>query len=83
MNEGGVSFTGHTEELASLGNTKDVVMMLANEKIKIALATTHLPLSEVPSHINENLLINTISIINQSLKKHWKLKNPIMMLKQK
>ena len=78
MNEGGVSFTGHTEELASLSNTKDVVMMLANEKIKIALATTHLPLSEVPSHINEDLLINTISIINQSLKNHWKLENPII-----
>ena len=78
MNEGGISFTGHTEELASLGNTKDVVMMLANEKIKIALATTHLPLSEVPSHINEDLLINTISIINQSLKNHWKLENPII-----
>ena len=76
MNEGGVSFTGHTEELASLGNTKHVVMMLANEKIKIALATTHLPLSEVPSHINENLLINTIYIITQSLKNHWKLENP-------
>ena len=78
MNKGGISFTGHTEELASLGNTKDVVMMLANEKIKIALATTHLPLSEVPSHINEDLLVNTISIINQSLKNHWKLENPII-----
>ena len=47
INAGGIPFTGHTEELARLSKSKKVVMMLANQKTKIALASTHIPLSAV------------------------------------
>ena len=51
MNEGGIPFTGHTEYLAERAEAEDVVMMLASEKMRVALATTHLPLKQVPQKL--------------------------------
>ena len=78
INEAGISFTGHTEELAKISNTERVVMMIANEKIKIALATTHVPLTEVSSHISKSLLYEVISILNNSLKEYLGKDNPVI-----
>tara|TARA_X000000368_G_scaffold240541_1_gene189952 strand:- start:1596 stop:2579 length:984 start_codon:yes stop_codon:yes gene_type:complete len=78
LNEGGIAFTGHTEELARLSNTKKVVMMLANKNIKVALATTHIPLSEVSASIEGKHLKDIISIIDKSLKDYWNQKNPLI-----
>ena len=47
INDYGFEFSGHTEFLADISNTKNVVMLLANSKLKVALLTTHLPLSKV------------------------------------
>ena len=76
INKGGIKFTGHTEELAKLSNTDSVVMLLVNEKLKVALATTHLPLKEVPSKITKDLIHETVLIIDKDLKNKWKIKNP-------
>ncbi len=67
INQSGVDFTGHTEYLANLSNTDKTVMMLATEGLRVALATTHLPLSEVPKHIQTDSLKETITIIHHSL----------------
>ena len=78
INKGGIQFTGHTEELAKLSKIDRVVMMLAAEELKVALATTHLPLREVPEHITQDHIEETILIINNDLQKNWKIKNPLI-----
>ena len=47
INDYGFEFSGHTEFLADISKTKNVVMLLANSKIKVALLTTHIPLNKV------------------------------------
>jgi len=68
INEAGISFTGHTEFLADLSNVEQVVMMLATPKLRVALVTTHLPLSQVSSAITATRLENVIRILNHDLK---------------
>jgi len=60
-------FTGHTEYLAGLSNIDKTVMMLATKGLRVALATTHLPLSQVAQNITTESLEQTIRIIHQSL----------------
>ncbi|BBB24236.1 4-hydroxythreonine-4-phosphate dehydrogenase [Isorropodon fossajaponicum endosymbiont JTNG4] len=67
INQAGIGFTGHTEYLANLSNTDKTVMMLATSDLRVALATTHMPLSEVPQSITTQSLQKTISIIHQFL----------------
>lgn len=68
INQAGIiNFKGHTEYLADITHTDKTVMMLATAGLRVALATTHLPLSEVAKHIQPNLLTKTIRIIHQSL----------------
>ena len=78
INLGGIEFTGHTDALATLSNTENVVMMLANEELKVALATTHLPLREVPNRITQDHIEKTLLIINKDLKQKWNIKNPLI-----
>ena len=76
INDYGFEFSGHTEFLADISNTKNVVMLLANSKLKVALLTTHLPLSKVSESITSKKIIETTKILNDSLKKFWNIKNP-------
>lgn len=78
INKGGINFTGHTEELAKLSKIDKVVMMLATQELKVALATTHLPLREVPEYITQDHIEETILIINNDLQENWKIKNPLI-----
>ena len=80
INQSGFEFSGHTEFLADISNVKKVVMLLMNTKLKIALLTTHVPLSKVPSLITKNNLEKTISIISEEFEKTWKIKNPSICL---
>ena len=80
INKGGINFTGHTEELAKLSKIDKVVMMLATQELKVALATTHLPLREVPEYITQDHIEETILIINNDLQENWKIKNPLIKL---
>ncbi|MEO0435758.1 MAG: 4-hydroxythreonine-4-phosphate dehydrogenase PdxA [Pseudomonadota bacterium] len=63
INEAGFAFTGHTEFLASLSSAEHVVMLLASKEMRVALATTHLPLNAVPAAITPQLLEQTLKII--------------------
>ena len=78
INEGGIPFTGHTEELARLSKSKKVVMMLANQRIKIALVSTHIPLSAVSDFINKSHLEEVVKIIYKSLKDYWNKDEPLI-----
>ena len=78
INKGGIEFTGHTEELARLSKKERVVMMLATKNLKVALATTHLPLKAVPEHITLDHIEETILIINNDLQEKWKIRNPLI-----
>ncbi len=78
INKGGIEFTGHTEELARLSKKEKVVMMLATQELKVALATTHLPLREVPKHITLDHIEETILIMNKDLQEKWKISNPLI-----
>ena len=80
INQSGFEFSGHTEFLADISNVRKVVMLLMNRKLKIALLTTHIPLSEVPSKISNKNLEETISIISQEFKNTWKIENPSICL---
>lgn len=66
INQGGFAFTGHTEYLATACKA-DPVMMLANESFRVALATTHLPLTEVSKAITARSLTRVINVLHQDL----------------
>lgn len=75
INEAGISFTGHTELFAQFAK-KPVVMMLASDKMKVALATTHLPLSKVPGCITAPHLIDVITTLNTALQDNFGIAQP-------
>ncbi len=76
INEAGIKFTGHTELLANLSNTKQVVMMLATKGLRVPLVTTHLPLKDIAKTITAQLLEDVINIVHNSLKNQFNIGNP-------
>lgn len=76
INDAGIPFTGHTEFLADLGQVDRVVMMLTAGDFRVALATTHLSLREVPDAITPEVLDATLRIIDHDLKSRFGLKRP-------
>lgn len=76
INEAGITFSGHTEYLADKTNTEKVVMMLASPSLKVALATTHLPLKAVSEAIDKTLLEQVITILDQDLKQKFGIAKP-------
>lgn len=67
INHAGITFTGHTELLAELTHTKDVVMMLALPELRVALATTHLPINAVSAAITQPHLEAILRILHYDL----------------
>ena len=80
INEAGHRFSGHTEFLAELTQTPQVVMMLATEGLRVCLATTHLPLAQVAQSINQELLHNVIQIIDHDLKQKFGIAQPRILV---
>jgi len=80
INDGGIPFTGHTEFLAELTGTPRVVMMLATEGLRVALATTHLPLAEVSRAITPELLDEVIRILHRDLQLRFGLADPRILV---
>ncbi|TDK30143.1 4-hydroxythreonine-4-phosphate dehydrogenase PdxA [Luteimonas terrae] len=75
INAGGVPYTGTTELLADDAGC-DVVMMLANPALRVALATTHLPLRAVPDAVTAPLLEQVIGILDASLRRDFGIAAP-------
>ena len=84
INEAGVQFTGHTEYLAEKTGTPLVVMMLAGDTgrgpLRVALATTHLPLKDVPAAITQDLLMRTLRILHVDLREKYGLAEPRILV---
>ena len=80
INDAGIPFTGHTEYLAERTKTPLVVMMLAGGGMRVALATTHLALSEVPSAITAGRLEATIRILDADLRKRFGVASPRILV---
>jgi len=80
INDAGIPFTGHTEYLAERTKTPLVVMMLAGGGMRVALATTHLALSEVPGAITAERLEATIRILDADLRKRFGVASPRILV---
>lgn len=80
INDAGFDFSGHTEYLAEHCAQDLTVMMLATKGLRVALATTHLPLSKVPTAITKDLLNNIIRILDQDLKTKFGIANPEILV---
>jgi len=72
----GIGFTGHTEYLAELTGAPQPVMMLVSDSLKVALVTTHLPLADVPKHINAARLASVITVLHEDLQKRFGIEQP-------
>lgn len=75
INAAGIPFSGHTEFFAQFYKVK-TVMMLACQQMKVALVTTHLPLRKVPDTITQDLIIDVITQLHESLISDFNLKTP-------
>jgi len=80
INEAGVKFSGHTEFLAELCETKLPVMMLAADKLRVALATTHLPISQVSAAITSELLEDILTILHHDLQTKFAISDPHILV---
>jgi 4-hydroxythreonine-4-phosphate dehydrogenase len=82
INDAGVAFTGHTEYFAEKTRTGQVVMMLAggDPMLRVALATTHLPLKDVPAAITFDSLARTIDIIHADLRQKFGIAAPRILV---
>ena len=80
INDAGVAFSGHTEFLAERSGVDRVVMMLACEGLRVALATTHLPLAEVPTAITAPSLTRTLEILHADMRRKFGLANPRILV---
>lgn len=80
INEAGFPFTGHTEYLAEKTATDKVVMMLATEEMRVALATTHLPLKDVAQAITTESLRQVLTILDHDLKTKYGLNFPHILV---
>jgi len=76
INQAGIKFTGHTEFLADLTGTRTPVMLLVAKNMRVALATTHLPLHEIASAINRQNLKKTINVLSNDLEQRFGLNKP-------
>ncbi|CBG86840.1 4-hydroxythreonine-4-phosphate dehydrogenase PdxA [Citrobacter rodentium] len=80
INDAGVPFTGHTEFFEQRSQTKKVVMMLATEELRVALATTHLPLRDVADAITPELLHEVIGILHHDLRSKFGVADPRILV---
>ncbi|MDD5179662.1 MAG: 4-hydroxythreonine-4-phosphate dehydrogenase PdxA [Gallionellaceae bacterium] len=80
INDAGIPFTGHTEFLAEQTHTPQVVMMLAGGGMRVALATTHLALREVPDTITHALLESVLHIIQRDLMRRFGIAHPRILV---
>lgn len=80
INEAGIPFTGHTEYLAELSQTPQVVMMLACPGLRVALVTTHLPLTEVSRAITPTRLEAVIKVLQHDLQNRFGVSSPRILV---
>lgn len=80
INDAGIPFIGHTEFFEERSRTQKVVMMLATEELRVALATTHLPLKAISDAITPELLREVITILHHDLQTKFGIKQPHVLV---
>lgn len=80
INDAGIVFSGHTEYYQEFAHVDRVVMMLATKTLRVALATTHLPLRDVPDAITQEQLHQVIDILIHDLKTKFKVNQPRILV---
>ncbi|HET7198143.1 MAG TPA: 4-hydroxythreonine-4-phosphate dehydrogenase PdxA [Burkholderiales bacterium] len=80
INEAGIAFTGHTEYLAERAKAAQPVMMLVGGGLRVALATTHLPLAEVPRAITRERLSRVLEVIHADLRRRFGIAAPRILV---
>jgi 4-hydroxythreonine-4-phosphate dehydrogenase len=80
INDAGIAFTGHTEYLAEHAACAHVVMMLVGGGLRVALATTHLPLVDVPRAITRDGLLASLRILDGDLKRRFRIARPRILI---
>jgi 4-hydroxythreonine-4-phosphate dehydrogenase len=76
INRAGYAYAGHTELFAELTHTKDYVMMLTGEKLRVAMVTTHCRLRDVADLLNTQRIFTIIKVTNNSLKEYFAISKP-------
>ena len=80
INDAGIVFTGHTEYLAERSRAAHVVMMLVGGGLRVALATTHMALKEVPGAITRADLVEDLKILDADLRKRFRIARPRILV---
>ena len=80
INDAGIAFTGHTEFLAERARARHVVMMLVGGGLRVALATTHLPLAQVPAAITRSRLTKTLQVLDHDLRTRFRIAKPRILV---
>lgn len=80
INDAGIAFSGHTEFLADLTATEQVVMMLATHGLRVALVTTHLPLKDVAAAITPERLSRVTRILDHDLRTKFGIAQPRILV---
>jgi 4-hydroxythreonine-4-phosphate dehydrogenase len=80
INDAGIAFTGHTEFLAEQAAAPHVVMMLVGGGLRVALATTHLPLAEVPRALSRESLVKTLKVLDADLRRRFRIAQPRILV---
>ena len=80
INDAGIPFTGHTEFLAQRLGTLQPVMMLAAGTLRVALATTHLPLKDVPTAVTRDLLQRVLTVLRTDLRRRFGMTEPHVLV---
>ncbi|MGI9317044.1 MAG: 4-hydroxythreonine-4-phosphate dehydrogenase PdxA [bacterium] len=78
INDAGIEFSGHTEWIAERVGVSQPVMMLANDSLRVCLATTHLPLSKVPQSITAEKLEHVLSIMHDDIRRLYAIDTPVI-----
>ena len=80
VNDAGIAFSGHTEYLAEKSGVEDVVMLLMTDAMRVALATTHLPLAQVSNALTQPLLERRLHILNNTLRQQFAVAQPRILV---
>ena len=73
-------FNGHTEYLTKISNKNNSLMLMVHQNLKVGVVTNHLSIDKIAGAISEELILNKIAILEDSLKNDFNIKNPKMAL---
>ena len=80
INDGGIAFSGHTEYLAELTATATPVMLLVAADLRVALASTHMPLKDVSAYLTAERLSRVIEVLDADLKTKFRISRPSILV---